>query len=825
MSVFDRLTGGPDPQRVRDEMLSLKEPERRKRAKAASHDFREVALRGGRDRPSPRWRAAALAWVGTATARTIASEFWRIGSELEREPELADDVYAVLASRGRAFYETLARRLVAEDGFWGGWKLVRRGVRDGLIEPPPGEDYVRGLVFGVVTLYGESPPLVPVLLADPKLLEREVWQLFEIDAGPELSNAGDRWTDALTQLARDGQLDRTRLLDASLDALLRDFRPSSVGWYAELHERLAPTREERLERLDRYLALVTSPAPAVVKEGLAALRAVEDAVPPESFARVAPTPFTQRQKNLATETLSMLARLCKLHPDARPVLLEAAAEALAHERADVQERALKLLEQYRDDVPRAVVLGYSETVSPTLAPRLEALTGVVVADAAPVVVDRLPEPRVPEPAPEEPLQPVRDVDELIELAAALLEGHGSGDDGERFLDGVSRLCNERPPRFGERTEGLVKRAGEHDEWRRSPSSGGELVATVVRAWARGVRPTTTPPTRTLAGLLAERALEVADRAARKRPHALLAFPTHRGGWVDGAALKAREKPARNLFARRSADHHDRLGARLRTVRDVRVDLTPIFDSTGEATRVELVRGALPPEVADVPEVATSLEKHGRSSFHWWQSDTIWLSDDRLGARWLLTILPALPEIQFGRALIAVVDRIDATVYRNPEAVLEHALDPGVPLRDPAWDLAAASLLAKAPDLQRLAVDLLVGSVDDGRYDARKLGRGLARLLDNGVGAALRLAPPLRDAGRSGPLHAAQVVRGIEGLLGHLETTPRGLHALLEVALENGTATGRRVEDAQARATLERLAADVSRSSKLGKLTRSLLDAR
>ena len=69
------------------------------------------------------------------------------------------------------------------------------------------------------------------------------------------------------------------------------------------------------------------------------------------------------------------------------------------------------------------------------------------------------------------------------------------------------------------------------------------------------------------------------------------------------------------------------------------------------------------------------------------------------------------------------------------------------------------------------------------------------------------------------------MRGIEGLLGHLETTPRGLHALLEVAVESATATGRRVEDAQARATLERLAADVSRSSKLGKLTRSLLDAR
>ena len=30
---FERLTGGPDPVHVREEMVALKEPERRKRAK------------------------------------------------------------------------------------------------------------------------------------------------------------------------------------------------------------------------------------------------------------------------------------------------------------------------------------------------------------------------------------------------------------------------------------------------------------------------------------------------------------------------------------------------------------------------------------------------------------------------------------------------------------------------------------------------------------------------------------------------------------------------------------------------------------------------
>ena len=844
MRLSERLVGGPDPAQVRDELVALKEPERRKRAKEAEREFDRIAWRGSFPRASKRWRAAAIAWAGTATARDIVAGFWRLGFELQQDVELEDDVYAVIAARGRPFFETVARGLLRSEGAWA-WPLVRRGVREGLIEPPPGEEYVRSLVSGVSSpgaAVTELEATYDGLVADPALLEREVWQLFEIDAGSELSNAntweekkdetepwprytrGDnRWLYALTRLAVEGRLDRRRLLDASLDALMRDFRASTVGWYVKLHEELEPTREERIERLDRYLALVTSTAPAVAKEALAALRSIEDAIPPGAFARVAPTPFTHRQKNLATETLSLLARLCKRHSEARTPLLEAAAHALAHERADVQERAVKLLERYADDVPRATLLAYVEAVSPTLRPRVEALTGVVASEPARVVVDDFPEPRVPGPMLGEPLEPVRDVDELIELAAALLAGHGDGDDAERFLDGVARLCDERPPQFDRRTQGLVTQAGEENEWRRHLSSGHDLVATVVRAWTRGVRPRVISPKPTLGGVLGYRALEVAERAARRRARPLLAFPTHSGGWLDARAVDEREVPKRRPFGRDSADHYDRLGARLRTVRRAQIELAPVIYKIGQNTRVKVEWGPLPSALDDVAELPLSLQTIGRGPMTWWSDETNWLVDDVLGARWLLTVVPALPEIQYARALAAAVDHIDGSVYRHPDVVLEHALDPEVPLRDPAWDLVAAALLAKAADLPRLGVDVVVSSVEDRRYDARKLGRGLARLLDNGVGAPTRLAQPLRDAARVSPLHGAQVVRAIEAVLAQLATHPRGLHALLEVAAENAAATGRRVEDERARAALEALAGSVSRSAKLAKLARSLLD--
>ena len=66
-------------------------------------------------------------------------------------------------------------------------------------------------------------------------------------------------------------------------------------------------------------------------------------------------------------------------------------------------------------------------------------------------------------------------------------------------------------------------------------------------------------------------------------------------------------------------------------------------------------------------------------------------------------------------------------------------------------------------------------------------------------------------------------RRVEGFLAHVGTRPRTLHGLLDVAVEASSATGQRVQDEPARATLERIAGDVSASSKLGKLARALLD--
>src|SRR5439155_20094779 len=155
-------------------------------------------------------------------------------------------------------------------------------------------------------------------------------------------------------------------------------------------------------------------------------------------------------------------------------------------------------------VGRAALLGYADAVSPTLRPRLEALTGVAMtapADhtlelAAPIQLER-PPANVARRGGQ--VTPVPTVDDLIELAAALLEDQGTGDDAERFLDGVSRLWPEQASGFERRTGALAKRAEELTQFNRLVMGigGSEIVARVILAWTRGMM----PPKRTTGDLI------------------------------------------------------------------------------------------------------------------------------------------------------------------------------------------------------------------------------------------------------------------------------------------------------------------------------------
>jgi hypothetical protein len=338
------------------------------------------------------------------------------------------------------------------------------------------------------------------------------------------------------------------------------------------------------------------------------------------------------------------------------------------------------------------------------------------------------------------------------------------------------------------------------------------------------RPRGLKPPATLLGFLGERPLEVAVRAARGHSRPLLAFPTHAGGWIDPNVLATRERGFGRVL--NHPDPADRLQARLRALpRFEPIDYERHVIERRIWQRAERLVELHPERVPDGLE---SLGKRvaavgGQPPTSIWLDTPAWGSWDALGARWCLTVLPSLPEVAFAGAAVLVVDSLDASPQLYPDAVLEHALETTTPLGDTAWLAVAGALVAKSPDLRRLATDAVVASIADGRFDADAAADALAWLAGTGLAKVSRLEPPLRDTGRVSPFHAVQAVRLVEALLARLDATPHGLHAPLEVALEHATTVGYAVERPDARAALERIAGDVTPSSKLGRLARGLLD--
>ena len=856
---------------VRDLIVAATEKERRAAA---------PAFENSSSRPFTKdvnaWRASGLARVGTATARQVGAEWWSL-SPLRLEND--DDAFLqlavdVIAARGPAFASIVVRAIV-DDALFGNWPLVRRLVVSGVVERPEGDAYTRSMVVGIggPSGYQRLESVYEGLRADPELLDEEVWRIFEAEVGAELANAqvwsykvvndptkgyeqhGNRWTHALVQVAAADQRHRARLLDASLDALARDFRPSTLGWYANVHEALEPTREERELRLERYLALLSVPAPAAMKAGLAGLRGAGDAVPAEGLALVAPGALTQKQKNIAVETLALLAEAAVREPHARPVVLDAVAQALGHERADVQERALALLETEPAAAPRATVLGLADAVSPTLRDRVAALVGVqttsfVEEPAASVdeLLGRLE--RIPErwrgdaqaavaavtegrwPNPVQPraawsdrtrLVPVESLAELIELSASLLEGQGTGDDAERFLDGVSRLSDQRPAGFERQTAGLLRQAEAPQDWAFGGTGRG-VVSHVVQAWIDRRRGLGEPSPATLVGFLSERGVEVARRAARSITKPLLALPTHAGGWIDPEVLEARERKTGRLLNR--PEPFDRDQARLRAVRaEAPLRYVPrVFERTSYGNTIRalvLEPDRVTDDLGPVARMVTMPDTDRAPT--WWDVRSIWGSWDLLGARWSLTVAPARPEVAFAGAAIAAADSLDSSPQLRPEAALAFALDPNVPLGPEAWLLVGLALVAKSTDLQRAATDVLVATVSDGRFDPAEAGAALAWLANNGFMKATRLERPFRDTGRISALHAGQVIRLLEAFVERCDTTPKGLHAPVEAVLEHAVDRRLALTTSAGRTAFQRVASGVSASSKLGRLTRRLLE--
>jgi hypothetical protein len=362
------------------------------------------------------------------------------------------------------------------------WRLARWLVRLGAIDPPPIREYTAGMVR---TLWLARIPLETALMQDPGLIDHEVWRLFtDLAVGPDA--IGEKWANALVSLARQDKLDRSRLLDATLDAFLGDFSQRDLVWYGAFHDRLAPSLGQRAARSGKYLALLATAGKSGVTLGQRESLALAEAgvVGPDELLAASGPPLAFPQKAVATAQLKLIGKLMAAHPEARDQALVTAAQAFSHQREDVQAAALKLIARHglpADAAARSAIAALAAVLSPALLPEARALGLVPQAEpvmAAPSVPVATSAPVVPR------VVPVTESAELVQLLAMLIEDASDALAVERALAGAVRLAGLPIAERARLAGPLLRRVGPgHPD----PFGSGD-VAGLARAWGVGQIP-------------------------------------------------------------------------------------------------------------------------------------------------------------------------------------------------------------------------------------------------------------------------------------------------------------------------------------------------
>ena len=275
------------------------------------------------------------------------------------------------------------------------------------------------------------------------LLSGDVWRFFEVEGGGEDSLANhDKylkkgkigWAERLLAYAEEGTLDRQRLLDASLDALERDFGQYRAGWYSRFHVLMTPSVEELAARSDRYLRLLSSSVPPTVSFALKQVQVLDKAgvLDTGDLIEALEPALQARAKGTVKASLKLLESAVRRQPEAGPVAASKAVLALISEDADVQALALEIIEALGADPVANDLEKYIDLVAPSVRPRIGKLTGATV--------NAPPETATAAPLPEsEPLVPVASSADALAVFLSVLEDPRDPFEVERAIDGVSRF--------------------------------------------------------------------------------------------------------------------------------------------------------------------------------------------------------------------------------------------------------------------------------------------------------------------------------------------------------------------------------------------------
>lgn len=453
---------------------------------------------------------AQVAYFATATGAEIIKA---------KRSGYPDDDYAVeiIVDRRPDWVDEWIETLLGESFYWGHWRLIRRLIMAGLAKKPTNPRYFLGMISAVNSRHDKSN-IVEQLQAAPDLLKEDIWKLFEYDGDGENSLANTErfeksWIDALLQLVNKGKLPRAKLLEASMEALERDFNHYRAKWFFEFFDRLEPTDKELKKFSVRLLGLLGVSAPNVASwalsrvEGLAESSSFETGTLCHAIEPI----LRARAKGTVITALKLLEQQAAACPKEKLLISVTTSLALAHESADVQKATLKLLQSISSP-DEEKVRRHVEMLQPTLAASVRVLvTKWLASGSAPagsaaeskspsktssnkVSTDAGLNPKLPKVSKQlqslyaidvlqqnlkhnvfsipaaifdgtdlprlnhvPRLSPIETVEDLIDVCARVIEDGSLVDDAERCIDGMARLANTKPDDIDQMTAPLLKR--------------------------------------------------------------------------------------------------------------------------------------------------------------------------------------------------------------------------------------------------------------------------------------------------------------------------------------------------------------------------------
>jgi hypothetical protein len=620
--AFEALVRAGSATALVEAVAELDDATRRRLAKTAAmlmRERRQADQVAGEDRGKITHAMSALAILAvgpSSAARKLHSwMYWRE----------EDAVARVLGDRRPDWVDGWLEAQLAEPHVGASWSLIQALRARGVARKPTGAGYLRALVshFGAWG-HGDAsnlpPPLHQRLRAWPEILAEDVWQLFEVETHAftwdwhdpaEKQRLGyESWFDALLTLAREGDLDRDRLLDASLRALWTATKSDILSGYHHFHTALEPTPDEVAARQATYRELLSHKTPHVVGFALDRLKSIvaHPAVEADVLVRGMAPVCALKQKSHVCSALRLARALGAAHPEARMAVIALAQEALLHPTADAQSLAIEVLDRLAgtDGLSGTALAHAVERVHVAVRPRLEALRARVsgATEAAPVPTSAkptlVPEPvnpaairtrvkalaasvrtaagldsdsveefaiRAPGPAAwslesvsilplVEPLTPLGSVGALIDAVGHAVEVVDDADAVERILDGIGRLGLDRPADFDARTAPLLQRLRTMRSQEGGRGLGGwggpPAILDLLLTWLTGTA-YGTPVAKWVKfhgpwRFLELRLRELAARLLRGETVPVLAAPTHRRGWIDPRILVERVVAARPVDA-------------------------------------------------------------------------------------------------------------------------------------------------------------------------------------------------------------------------------------------------------------------------------------